>query len=840
MMRDFQRNEEGAVTFFVLILSIGLLALSGLVMDSGRTFSAHSQSQAYLDHIALAIANELDGQSDAITRAEAVFKAASSVDGEDAVSFEGTINKSSTLISSLIGDPAEQFSVKSVMFLKDQPNTKGSVLTGSALVALETNKADEATHVLVIGETESVPWTFLNMTSLVAGLGGETTATAGEVASEAAGGGDFTVATWSTAELVTDSTRTNEFFAVCAPSNWDSIVPGQELVFDKSRNGIWNEGNYGIITDLADDEDGTCDAFARDGDGNFDANKYLVCAATLADPERSIHDTSVSFVSDVANAQGEEQFTLFAGLNTRFGILEGEAAALADEALPDENILYKDVFQCNGELDFGTITNIGGLPQSDCIQDGSCTVGNQLTAEEVRQYMLRTHGNEANWPLYNGVLPTTRNEIYLAEILAGQTNPDGTQSPLTCWETLNEDGTTAVSANAPTPVANRRNLEIAFVDCSSFNDAGAINALTDIPVLAYADIFLTRPVENDSLTVLNFEDFADPTKVDANGAPLLDPNGDPYIIQINSGDVVSTDERFTGEATDPSDSDAWLWNVAGAEAQGVADVSSIRYDRTFNPYAVYGIQIDAYRHEDAFSDPDGSSAWKSSPMIYGEVGGADSDLENIGWGNVLMISEDGDDSDPDDEARGGTLVVRFLPDPVNEECAYVETLRVIDTEGGGTVRVFNTVLSDEDIASLPAYNSDYSAGEPHHPEPVEGASPGPGETHSLDLETGILSAWKSDTGAEITPDPEFMMGSFMTVTAAVVGEGGDNYTTQVDIQRDDVCTLLYTMHGDSGGIDDIEFSRNNAPDQSDTIFAEFLNYIEAGDGRVLTYPQITN
>jgi hypothetical protein len=57
------------VTLQITVFSILLLGTTGLVLDSGRVYYTHSQMQAFADQMALAAANELDGQDDAIQRA---------------------------------------------------------------------------------------------------------------------------------------------------------------------------------------------------------------------------------------------------------------------------------------------------------------------------------------------------------------------------------------------------------------------------------------------------------------------------------------------------------------------------------------------------------------------------------------------------------------------------------------------------------------------------------------------------------------------------------------------------------------------------------------------------
>ncbi len=58
----------------MIVFSLLLLGSTGLVLDAGRVYTQHSQLQAYSDQMAIAAANELDGQPDSIERAvKAVF-----------------------------------------------------------------------------------------------------------------------------------------------------------------------------------------------------------------------------------------------------------------------------------------------------------------------------------------------------------------------------------------------------------------------------------------------------------------------------------------------------------------------------------------------------------------------------------------------------------------------------------------------------------------------------------------------------------------------------------------------------------------------------------------------
>lgn len=71
--------------------------------------------------------------------------------------------------------------------------------------------------------------------------------------------------------------------------------------------------------------------------------------------------------------------------------------------------------------------------------------------------------------------------------------------------------------------------------------------------------------------------------------------------------------------------------------------------------------------------------------------GGDSDLAATNFGNVLVISEDGDTSDPDDNASGGSLIFDF------DEPATINRLSLFDIEEGATLRFFDPdgVLTNE-------------------------------------------------------------------------------------------------------------------------------------------------
>ena len=66
--------------------------------------------------------------------------------------------------------------------------------------------------------------------------------------------------------------------------------------------------------------------------------------------------------------------------------------------------------------------------------------------------------------------------------------------------------------------------------------------------------------------------------------------------------------------------------------------------------------------------------------------GGDRDLATPNQGNVLIISEDADSSDPDDNARGGTLIFDFATAVVLDEVGLLD----VDTDETTTINLYNS------------------------------------------------------------------------------------------------------------------------------------------------------
>ena len=89
-------------------------------------------------------------------------------------------------------------------------------------------------------------------------------------------------------------------------------------------------------------------------------------------------------------------------------------------------------------------------------------------------------------------------------------------------------------------------------------------------------------------------------------------------------------------------------------------------------YASFGVTIEAQRDRDNTPQNDAMIFDSADPT------GGDTDLATATQGNILIVSEDNDSSDPDD-AIGGTITFTF------DNPSKVYDIKVVDTEEGGTI-----------------------------------------------------------------------------------------------------------------------------------------------------------
>ncbi|MEQ9694605.1 Hint domain-containing protein [Shimia sp. SDUM112013] len=157
------------------------------------------------------------------------------------------------------------------------------------------------------------------------------------------------------------------------------------------------------------------------------------------------------------------------------------------------------------------------------------------------------------------------------------------------------------------------------------------------------------------------DDLIDATYTDADGDSVT--SGDDIVVGGSGSDTI---DALEGNDTIIGD--------------GNCDTVVERHVIDFNDLAAGTLVEDQYPGVQIFSF-DGNTP----TMIFDTSNptGDDDDLATDNLGGVLIMSEDGDSSDPDDNADGGSIGFRF------DEPVSIESLTFLDIEEGATVRFFD-------------------------------------------------------------------------------------------------------------------------------------------------------
>ncbi len=146
----FKDDESGIVTVQMVMFSVIIFGGIGLMMDFGRAYSAHSQMQGYIDQVALAAAQQLDGKSDSISRATAAANA---------------VSKNSAFVT---GDGS--FSLSSITFMVNSPTDANGEFSKSLAATHNTTQPELAKFVMARATSASVSAKMLNFASSTGGL----------------------------------------------------------------------------------------------------------------------------------------------------------------------------------------------------------------------------------------------------------------------------------------------------------------------------------------------------------------------------------------------------------------------------------------------------------------------------------------------------------------------------------------------------------------------------------------------------------------------------------------------------------------------------------------------
>jgi len=477
-IRCFKQQEDGTVAILWAVSLITFLGLIAAAYEVGQMGTTHSELQSYVDNVALAAAGELDGESDAITRATAA--------AQNLISDNHTFATSDNTLSG-----ASDFTLT---FLSSLP-------ASDTAAAPTTTNPRLAAFVQVDAAPQTVAMTVLRA---VNSLLGQPAGTDPQISATAVAG--FTQAACDITPLT-----------FCLPANWETTLDIGDMVLLRSGgNGTpWGPGNFGFIDlDSFQDASGVC---ADEG-----GNKLACLIAADRNVSRCVTTRGIT------TEPGQKVGITNAAFNVRFDIYQAVLNGKKNDPdfAPAPNVI-KGIKKKNGngciQGDEELTGDTMALPRDTCMGAGTCG-GNNRFGDGVwdRQGYLNVNhdladgfddnvGTDDHLPELaepNDVFAGTRYGMYLREIAYGDSLPyPNPNSDSILDPSLSETGRPQCSNNV-SPYVTRRVVVAAGVNCTANPISGRT---TDVPVAKYVDIFLTEPVGEDSSSPPSFDLYGEVT-----------------------------------------------------------------------------------------------------------------------------------------------------------------------------------------------------------------------------------------------------------------------------------------------------------------------------------------
>lgn len=453
----FCQSERGTVAIFWGVSLVVFLALIALIFDIGRAGITQSELQSFADNVALAAAGELDGNPDALTRANAA--AANLI--EDRHSF-GTSSGGNVLKG--VGD-------YDLWFHETLPIND----TAPLLAADRTTDPAVSAFAEVVVKPRAVQMVFLRAVNAILGNGSpipsiNATAVAG-----------FTQEACDITPLM-----------FCLPGpGYTALgnVGNQILLRSGGQGAAWGPGDFGFLDPTKSDLGATCQ-------GQNGAN-LLRC---LVGAELAITQCFTQRGVDIEPGQkvGIED----AMFNVRFDMYNSSMSQKkTDPDYPPAPNVISGVMPAGGGScigqNGGPTSNTRALPKDACIAAGTCRYGSGNW--DYDGYIDKNHGDDDGFnvgedthltshTIAGGQYAGTRYELYNQEILHGNSNLAGGYDILT---NRDETGRAQCFQSAPSARPERRVVIAAGIDCIGNSINGAA---TNVPVEEFFEMFLTEPV----------------------------------------------------------------------------------------------------------------------------------------------------------------------------------------------------------------------------------------------------------------------------------------------------------------------------------------------------------
>lgn len=450
-LRARMRGEEGAVLVFWAIALAVVLGMIGLAFDFGRIATTQSELQSYADHVALAAAGELDGNDDAITRAQA---AAANLIADTQTFGSG---------SQALGGGTDY----ALSFYASLPANDTTAMTGP------TADPHAAIYARVVATPKTVP---LSFTAAFDALTGHAPPPNAVQAVAVAG---FTQYACDVTPLM---------FCLPSPGYKADDHVGDMILLRSGGNGAaWGPGDFGFLdpADVKVDPNGPCAGLS--GAKLDQCRLGAVGNLTQCFSQRGV-DTEPGQKVGIENP-------IF---NVRFDIYQSSMSGKKSDAnYPPAPNVIKGVVPKGGQSCIGnnpTVSpNTVALPRDTCFGNGSCSRfgdGNWSTGRA--NYVAKNYGTADPH-----ASAATRYQYYLAEIASA----GGGGSKTSILTGRAETGRPQCSPNQ-SPDPDRRIVIAAGIDCGANPIKGSAN---DVPVAEFFRLFLTEPVGTDpvSPSILN-------------------------------------------------------------------------------------------------------------------------------------------------------------------------------------------------------------------------------------------------------------------------------------------------------------------------------------------------
>ena len=478
-------RKGGILVFFAMAMAI-FFGLTALSFDMGRVASTQSELQSFADNLALAAAGELDGGTDACTRAtNAAARAALS----DRQTFgDGDRDLDST-----------DWDAEPPRFYASLPDDETAWDTSMA--AADPNCDADAAYVRIVVEQHGVGMTFAAAFGALTGNAAPNAA----VAAEATAG--FT-------RYACDITPM--FF--CLPAGWDADANVGQTILLKSGGGgaAWGAGNFGFL--------GLDSAAAEGGDCVGPNGKLLTGASLyrcLLGAEGSVARCFAQ--RGVETEPGEKTNLTSAPFNTRFDMYRSPLDASDRLYPPAPNVIKGLVDKNTGDACIGNggskpSPNTAGLPPDDCFGDPPSGLSNSCADDGSTSRF-----GKGDWSVgradyvatnYGGTDPhptaATRYDYYKAEAAVSGDILSGGRD---------ETGRPSCSSHISTEGVERRTLVAGGVNCDPYSGGTVPGGTKPVQVEEWVRVFMLSPVNDDGANPPSFDMWVEVVESVSPGGP---------------------------------------------------------------------------------------------------------------------------------------------------------------------------------------------------------------------------------------------------------------------------------------------------------------------------------